>query len=267
MQATGRKPPAVRSIQSPCSREPEEKVMQAPKTRATKPKPELKDAHLRRVLETTKRLLAESGDIERLTIRGLAAASDVSPATLYNRFVDKETLISTAIVDHYEREVRQGFERSNPGAPLESLVNGLKMLARTCQEHPGFAKAVVGLYFKVGGRREMPKTMYASLYGTMRPLLLQMQEQGLLQDWVSPDAICVEISDRGFTLIHRWALDEIPARSLADHLLFGAYSILLGASRATQAAQVERILREILKKPGFESRLRPKSQRGSGAKP
>lgn len=221
-----------------------------------------KDAHVRRVIETAKRMIAKGG-IEKLTIRRLAKASGVAPATLYNRFVDKETLISIVVVDHYEREVREGFVSGGAPAdePLERLRSGLKSLARTCHDHPAFIRAVVGMYYSLAGRRDMPNTMYRSLHDTLSALLAQMQEKKLLQDWASADAACAEICERCFSCIHQLIIGELPDRNFVDHLTFGAFSILLGVSRDPQRRQIQETLEELLSKPGFAVRAGRKSRR------
>ena len=220
----------------------------------------LKDAHIQRVIETTKQLMASEG-IESITIRGLAKASGVAPATLYNRFVNKETLISIVVVDHYEREVREGFTGgADAGSPMEGFLGGLELLARTCHESPAFVRAVVGMYYSVGGNRNMPETMYKTLGNTLTELLDQMAQQGALKDWVCVDATCAEICERCFSVVHRWVIDDIPGQSLVNHLNFGALSILIGVSQAAQAQQIEAMLQQILREPGFRSRVEQGAQ-------
>lgn len=221
--------------------------------------PELKDAHIRRVLDTAKRLLTEAGSLEKLTIRGLAAASEVAPATLYNRFVDKETLISIVVTDHFEQHVRHGFvERKAGTTPLEAFVNGLKRMARTCHEQPALTKTLVDIYYRLSSKRGLTQVMYGALHNTVRTLLGQMREENVLEEWASLDAICAEICDRTFSVIHRWALGDIPDRNLIEHLEYGSLVILLGVSRRAQADTIGKHIKEVQGRKGFVARLRPK---------
>lgn len=225
--------------------------------------PELKDAHLGRILETTKRLLGEIG-AEQMTIRGLAAESKVAPATLYNRFGGKDKLISLAVIDHYERNVRTGFlKHEGSGSPLENFCYGLKLLAKTCQENPAFARTVVSMYFKVGNHVEMPKAMYGALYDTWLLLLQDMRSQGSLRDWVSLEALSAELCERTFAVVLKWAKDEIPDKTLLDRMVFSALCILLGASSGAQAQPIEDMLQKLLNKPGLKLKPAARSMRAT----
>lgn len=211
----------------------------------------LREARIERILETTRSLLTEIGP-DKITIRGLAAASGVAPATLYNRFGGKEQLISLAVIDHYERYVRQGFlEHAGAGSPLENFIHGLKLLAETCHLHRTFAATAVGMYFKVGELGDAPKAMHRALFETWLLLFAEMRRQDALRAWISLDRLTAEMCERAFAVTFKWAQGEITDEALFDRLLFGTLSILLGASSSKQVLEVEQTLRALLDKPGF----------------
>ncbi|MDB5969688.1 MAG: regulatory protein TetR [Hydrocarboniphaga sp.] len=219
-----------------------------------KNEPDFREAHIERILETTKRLLSEVGS-QKMTIRSLAAASGVAPATLYNRFGGKEALISMAVIDHYERNVLHGFiQHDGSGSPIENFIHGLKLLTRTCHDNRSFTSTLVGLYFKLDNDRHMPESMYGALYKTWLLLIEQMRQQDSLKKWVSAEAIAAEMCERAFAVILKWARQEIADKTLFDRLVFGTLSILLGASRGSQAGDIEQTLEKVLAKPGFRSR-------------
>lgn len=228
-----------------------------------KPYAEPRDAHLERVIETTKRLITEVG-AERITIRGLAAASGVAPNTLYNNFGSKEQLIVLALFDHYERNIGGDFvAHRNEQSSLENFLYVLKLLVRTCERHPGFARTMVGIYFKIGDNRQIMETMYGTIYSTWLPLLIEMQEQGGLCDWTSVEVLNDEMCQRAFASLLKWARDEVSLSALYDHAAFGVLSILVGASSGKQAQEIQQMLKELLSKPVMKKKRASKPASGT----
>jgi AcrR family transcriptional regulator len=220
----------------------------------------LKEPHLTRILETTKRMLSDVGS-EKMTIREIAAVSGVAPGTLYNRFGGKDTLINLAIRDHYERHVKMSFlDRAKKGPLLTYGLRGLRFVARTCLESPRYSKAMVTIYFKGGANQNVHDSMYRMFNESWISLLHDMRDAGFLRDWVSIESASAEISDRTFGIIFNWAQGRVPDEWLSSRFEYGALSILLGASQGEQAVLVEILLKKLSRKtvlkPGRHSLIK-----------
>src|SRR5262245_58140931 len=120
-------------------------------------------ARMGRILTSARDLLGEIG-AERMTMRDLAAVSGVSAATLYNRFGTKDTLVTHAVLDHYEQAIRKVMVRSTKAeTPVEQIAHWVRVIIKDCERRPGFAAALMAAYYRIGNEREMPTRLYDSL--------------------------------------------------------------------------------------------------------
>lgn len=204
-------------------------------------------ARMERILATTKRMLSEVGP-ESMTIRDLAAASNVAPATLYKRFGGKDALIAVAVIDHYEQTILKYFEDDRgSGSPVDRVVYGLELFDQEIQHSPALAQALMSAHFRIGNDRLMSDKLYGIAYKTWLSLLEEMRQRKSLRDWVSLPHLCAEMCDREFAVVMKWCQGTIPHDFLRNALVFGMLSVLLGASKGQQASQIEQMLQKILK--------------------
>lgn len=215
------------------------------------------DPHLRRVLDTAREMLAKLGSADKITIRNLAAASQVSPATLYNRFGDKDSLITFATLEYFELSAGRGFVSPTGGPPLARIEIGLRLIEHECKHNPALARSLTELYFRRGANRNLRPLLYRAIFDSLKNPLDAMQRDGLFLAWISVDALCIEICDRAFSVVYRWVQDDIPLDALGDHLVFGADSLLLGALRSEHRHTIEQRIRKVLEKGDFAARLLP----------
>lgn len=221
------------------------------------------EPHLRRVLDTTRDMLAKLGSAAKITIRDLAAASQVSPATLYNRFGDKDSLLTFVTLEHFEKSAGRAFASDSGGAPLERIETGLRLIEQECEQNPALARSLTELYFRLGSNRSLRPLLYRAIFDSLKNPLAAMRSDNLLQDWISVDALCIEICDRAFSIIHRWVQNDIPQNAIGDHLVFSTDSLLLGALRQEHRHTIEQRIRKILDKPGFTTRLLPEGEQNN----
>lgn len=83
-------------------------------------------------------ILDETGDPDRVTVRGVAAAVGVTPNAVYLHFSDREALLAEVAISSYESfavAVREIAEREEE--PIEALFVGNDEYCRLALERPG----------------------------------------------------------------------------------------------------------------------------------
>jgi AcrR family transcriptional regulator len=205
---------------------------------------EAQSSRIQRILDATKRLLVDVG-ADQMTMRDLAVASGVATATLYNRFDSKDNIILLTVLDHYEQTIRSGMSHIRFGStPLQKIIFGLGLFDMEIRKHPGLARALMSAYFKLEGSREMPESLYRSLYETWLPILQEMQHLRALRSWIPLELLCEELCDREFSMVMKWSQGGIADKDVLKRLKFSVLSMLLAASTGTQARLIEQELKK-----------------------
>ena len=199
-----------------------------------------------RILAATRKLLIEVG-VENLTARKIAEVSQVSPATLYNRFGSLDNVITLAVIDYFEKSI-QSLVRKGSGvqSPLSKAIHSLGVVDDEAQRGPAFARALMKTYYKLEADRTMPERLYQSLYQTWLPILEEMQAKKLLKSWYPLHRLCCELCDCEMNVMVSWSLGIVSNEQLRDRLTFSVLAILLGGSAAAQAKEIEAVMQEIL---------------------
>lgn len=105
------------------------------------------------LLEVATELLAEVGDVERLSVRAVTRRAGVSPTALYLHFADKDALVGAIKERCFGalRERLEGARDAHPDAPVAGLhAMGSAYLA-FAREQPGW----YGVCFEVEYHREL----------------------------------------------------------------------------------------------------------------
>ena len=205
-------------------------------------------ARMERILTTTLRLIGEVG-AERMTMRDIAAASQVSAATLYNRFGTKDNLVTIAVVEKFERSIRSVVAaHALDKTPLEKIIYGLEVLAADILRSQMFAHAMIATFFKLDNDRQMPDQLLAAVRNTWRPAIEEMKKNRALRDWASVPLLVEEISDRTLAVVMRWAQQGFPRAELGHRLVYAVVSSVSAATRGKQALEAESILANLSKK-------------------
>lgn len=132
------------------------------------------------ILDATLRLLAERG-YAAMSTADVAQAARASKATIYRRWPSKFALVADAI--------RHGIRTANPvtprtGDPREDLVQVLQNFIRAVATTPlgGAIRAVISdaAHEPALSAAMEEVTTAARVHGPMRPLVLEIQAQGLL---------------------------------------------------------------------------------------
>lgn len=199
-----------------------------------------------RILEATRALLIEVG-IEGITARKLAERSQVSPATLYNRFGSLDNVVTLAVIDHFEKSIQSLVRKGAASAsPLQKAIHSLSVVDDEAQRGPAFASALMKTYYRLDPDRSMPDRLYRSLYQTWLPILEEMEAHKLIKPWYPLHRLCSELCDCEMNVMVNWSLKVVANEKLRDRLTFSILALLLGASVEPQAAEIETVLRDIL---------------------
>jgi TetR/AcrR family transcriptional repressor of uid operon len=97
--------------------------------------PERLDAYAERILESARAALMEHG-LRRTSLADIARAAEVSEATLYRRFANRDELLRTLVAREARRFIARVDERiSSIEDPVERLVAAFVALAHALREH------------------------------------------------------------------------------------------------------------------------------------
>jgi AcrR family transcriptional regulator len=77
------------------------------------------------ILVASARLLSELGGEEALTIRGVARAVGIAPASIYQHFADKAALVA-GLIDYDYQQLATQMQAAHDSLPVEDAVNRLR---------------------------------------------------------------------------------------------------------------------------------------------
>ena len=95
------------------------------------------------ILAAAGRLLGELGGVEGLTLRGVARAAGIAPASIYAHFADKNELVAGLVEHEYERMVGVLREVADPH-PVRRVRAQLHAFCRYTMENPGSYRMLFG---------------------------------------------------------------------------------------------------------------------------
>ena len=202
-------------------------------------------AREQRIFATCRRLLGELGD-EAMTIRDLAAASDVAVGTLYNRYGTKDALLTRVVLDLFRTSVLARIDLDDTQSrPLQQLVRNIRIMARETRRNRAFSRVLLGAYFRVGGRREMTTQLHQAVLHTIGVPIRRMAQDRLLQDWIPTKDLAEELTQRFFAVSMGWAQGRVPAASYEDRTVSSTLMSLVSVSTPTQAAEAANLLEDL----------------------
>lgn len=91
------------------------------------------------VLRAATELLGKLGDVDALTMRAVAAASGVTPPSVYRHFPDKDALVQAVIAERFAEftDALQTAAATGGKRPLERLEGMSRAYLHFGEEHPG----------------------------------------------------------------------------------------------------------------------------------
>jgi AcrR family transcriptional regulator len=91
------------------------------------------------ILDAASRLLSELDDEDGLTIRGVARATGIAPASIYSHFADRAALLD-GLLAHEIQRLRERIERAGDGDGADPVDRAREQLRAYCDfaaTHPG----------------------------------------------------------------------------------------------------------------------------------
>jgi AcrR family transcriptional regulator len=116
------------------------------------------------ILEAAARLLSELGGEQGLTIRGVARAAGIAPASIYQHFADKAALVKGLIEYDYEQlaaVMAAADAQCRPDAVLDRVRAQMRAYCRFALDSPGHYRLMIR-------NRPAPTTNRGPLLGILR---------------------------------------------------------------------------------------------------
>ncbi|MFE9323573.1 TetR/AcrR family transcriptional regulator [Nocardia sp. NPDC052278] len=89
------------------------------------------------ILDVTKKLLADAGHVDAVSIREIAKIVGVTPPSIYRHFADKDQLIESVVAQVFEDLDAEMLAASDPNdSPVERLRQQGQAYVRFAREHP-----------------------------------------------------------------------------------------------------------------------------------
>ena len=135
-----------------------------------------------KILATARDLIAEYG-YKGVTMRDLAAKSNVTPKTLYHQFGNKEKLLRTAVEERF-RHTYQAIDDHEVKKGIDKLFFIVDAVADSTRKNYDYAMALAPV---ITSRRSDP---FASIrMNTYGNAVRQIEQEGDFLDWVEIDVI------------------------------------------------------------------------------
>jgi AcrR family transcriptional regulator len=183
------------------------------------------------ILAATRRLLAETGH-ERLTLRKVAEACEVTVQTLRNSFGRKEELVAQAVNEHTSA-IWLNLARPHPGPQV--FIAFPDVIHQVAVQAPGFLRGTLSAAFT-----DSPSLQVLQDHASANKarVLRGMARAGLIRPGIDLELLADQITKLDTMLMYEWARTG-DAEALWEKMLSGHKVLLLGALRPSAAAQVE----------------------------
>lgn len=191
-----------------------------------------------RILQATREELARLG-YDRLNMRDLAVASQVSTATLYNLYQSKDTLILVALQDQLNNIALnasgdRGFER---------LVGRIESSARQIMDTPTYAEAMSRMLFNADAQDPVVRTVMTVAMRQDVISLKEMVEDGDLQPEADLELIARDLTSTAWGTILLWLKGYVALHDFAKEYVGSQVRRLVPFATPQAEAKVRRAAR------------------------
>lgn len=217
----------------------------------------------RRILHEAGRLVQEVG-YSALSMQSIAAASDVSPRTLYNQFGTLDLLLLDAAEQMLEELGDSGsVVREDAGIP--QLLAFTAGTMRQFVEGPEYAHAVIAILLRAD---LAPDDAYERLGPVQRfahRSLRIAQERGELRDDVDPQELSWLISSNEWGAVLQWEKGLLRVEQLEHLITLNNCMTLLPACRGARRRDLENRIKRLLRQPAGPGRIAAARDRAPAA--
>ncbi|MEM1397730.1 MAG: helix-turn-helix domain-containing protein, partial [Pseudomonadota bacterium] len=162
------------------------------------------------IMDTARQLLASRG-YESLTMRDLAAESEVALKTLYRIYGNKDKLLQSAIVEQY-RGAYEAIDQDTKRVGLDRVFFIAESIAARVLEEASFIRALS----KMTSSQAMLETLTQLRTEMYTKALEQMRTQNDLCDFVSVPFLASSLGVHLGSLFRSWANDGFGSNEMFD---------------------------------------------------
>ena len=184
-----------------------------------------------RILETVRQQLSTSG-YEGLSMREVAAASAVSPTTLYNLYDNKDGLVLAAL-DDLLTQLASSVPEALQG--LESVIARARAYAQNIVRNPRYAEAMARLLFNAGPTDPIAKMLLHNGIAARHRSILELQSLGEMRKDIDVDFFAQQWGVSSWSTILLWTHGQIPLAEFEAHYVRAELHALLPGMTAKQA--------------------------------
>lgn len=164
-------------------------------------------ARRKRIVEKAHEILGEGG-VDALTIRRLAAESDVAPRTIYRLFGDKDGVILATVSDRMA-EVRAQIAANTSEYTLERVFHELDWMISEMERDTEYGRVVVGFVFWMEPRRREVRELLSVAYSRFRNWLEREIEKGNVRHDLDRERIANVHVMHEYLVYRRWTLGVV----------------------------------------------------------
>ena len=186
-----------------------------------------------RILETVRQQLSTAG-YEGLSMRDVAAASDVSPTTLYNLYDNKDGLVLAAL-DDLLTQLATSVPDELKG--LESVVAKSQAFARNIVRNPRYAEAMARTLFNARPTDPIAKMLLHDAIGSRRRAIEEMQALGELRDDIDVAFYAQQWGVANWSTILLWTHGQISLKEFEEIYVRAELHALVPGMTAQSAQQ------------------------------
>ena len=180
-----------------------------------------------KILDAARDIINDSGRAT-ISMRAIAEAAGVSPATPYNLFGSKKEIMHQLFNQNLQ-EYMVRVEELAHGDALLAIFETLRLAREMYEADTTFFKSVLSLLFQAE-QQDLKYSFTQPRYYFFRKLIEKAMQQGsLLQD--TPSDLCANACVHIFlSTVLSWVNDEVSFDELERDVIFGFGAILLGFS-------------------------------------
>jgi len=195
-----------------------------------------------RILASARRLIARRG-VEGLTLRDLAAASQVSVPTVYNLIGGKQALLSALLEETFARVAARLGALAEGGLVARALALCEAGWSELLAE-PAYFRELVHAFLVSDETTPLRRQIDERQMDVMTQVLRIGQAHGELAEWADPAQVASTLYAHYVLTLLRWAGGELQDPGLAPTITYGLCLILLGVARGEAAHELERRCRQ-----------------------
>jgi AcrR family transcriptional regulator len=194
-----------------------------------------------RILRAAESLIRKSRGTE-FTMRSLAAAAEVSPATPYNLFESKEGLLYSLLFRSLDAFEAKGL-RFESTEPLDHVIEAAENAVQIFVSDPLFLRPLYRFLLGVADPRHRPRFI-SRAHAFWRTTLETAVERRLLVKGVSSDDLAYALLAHFMGVLDLWVHRDVDDRGFRAHATYGVILHLWPLARGKHIAEMrQRMLR------------------------